>query len=71
MRNAIKPIKKEKKMKKLLLTTLITLGCLEIEASTGYLSSYSTGNTITTYGNVGGNNVNITTNKFGNSSYTY
>ena len=50
-------------MKKLLLTTLITLGCFEIEASSsGYLSSYSTGNMITTYGNVGGRSVNITTN---------
>ena len=63
--------KKENTMKKLLLTTMIAVGSIGVQADYNYLNSYTNGNTTTTYGQVGGNSVNLSTSTYGNSVSTY
>ena len=63
--------KKENTMKKLLLTTMIAVGSIGAQAEVNYLNSHTFGNTTSTYGQVGGNSVNLTTSRFGNNVSTY
>ena len=57
-------------MKKLLLTAMISFGVIEASAYS-YITSSTYGNSTYTYGNIGGNSVNLTTSRYGNNTSTY
>ena len=58
-------------MKKLLLTSMIAVGSIGVQADYNYLNSYTYGNNTSTYGTIGSSSVNIYSNSYGNTTSTY